>query len=338
LSGSIQKKKKHHFIPVTYLKRFTNNAGLIFTYRKDTPEIFTEAPPERTGFINHYYRQPIPGGGWDHNTIEDAFQEIEGLWTPAIKRLRAQEPFSPSQLVELFAFIAALHVRVPSTRDAVEQSLSEQVKRAARDLDASGYFPPKPEGLEDILDHTEIAIDPHQSLHAMDNIAKTFENVIDILGFKIIKNETPLPLITTDNPVVFFNPNKKEEKVLPYRISISKGDIEFFTPLDTQHLLYGHTRLHASFLKDGISYTSMRDKYAIKRINRYLARFAYQSIFTSTHEHAPLIKRHSIHSPVIGTPPELRLINGRPDVDSDLLIKGMVFGDRRTKPKWAAAR
>ena len=45
--------------------------------------------------------------------------------------------------------------------------MAEMVKANTRILDAKGMLPPKPEGFEDILNRMEVAIDPHQSIHAM---------------------------------------------------------------------------------------------------------------------------------------------------------------------------
>ena len=64
-----------------------------------------------------------------------------------------------------------MRVRVPAARDMVEVMLAEQVKATARLLDQKGKLPPKPEGLEEILDHLSVAVDPHMSLRAMGDLA-----------------------------------------------------------------------------------------------------------------------------------------------------------------------
>jgi hypothetical protein len=51
-----------------------------------------------------------------------------------------------------------MRVRVPAARDMVEVILAEQVKATTRLLDQQGKLPPKPEGLENILDHLSVAI------------------------------------------------------------------------------------------------------------------------------------------------------------------------------------
>jgi hypothetical protein len=36
--GSANEKKRHHYIPITYLNKFTDNERKICAYRKDDPE------------------------------------------------------------------------------------------------------------------------------------------------------------------------------------------------------------------------------------------------------------------------------------------------------------
>jgi hypothetical protein len=55
-------------------------------------------------------------------------------------------------------------------------------------------LPPKPEGHENILDHISVAIDPHQSLHAMPPILQGFAIVLDHLGFETIAAHQPCDL------------------------------------------------------------------------------------------------------------------------------------------------
>ena len=58
-------KKKHHFIPRTYLENFTNEDWKLFFYRKDDPKTPLRMSPDNVGHRRYYYSQPIPGGGRD---------------------------------------------------------------------------------------------------------------------------------------------------------------------------------------------------------------------------------------------------------------------------------
>ncbi len=190
---SSNEKKRHHYIPITYLKKFTDDDGRVFAYRKDEVDKPLHIEPSAIAFERYYYSQPLPEGGRDNNTFENFFGTIESTWNPLAARLRlgpgTATDFTSSDFESLFIFMCLMRVRVPAVRDMVEVMLAEQVKATTRFLDQKGKLPPKPEGLEDILDHLSVAIDPHQSLRAMGDLAKGFGTVLDQLGFEVIHNK-----------------------------------------------------------------------------------------------------------------------------------------------------
>lgn len=265
-------KKRHHYVPITYLNKFTDASGNVFAYRKDSPQPPLYTSPNGIGFETYYYSQPLPDGGRDNNTFEDFFGTIESKWTPLAERLRsgsdATNNFTSSDFEALFVFLVLMRVRVPATRDMVEISLSEQVKAEARLLDRLGKLPPKPEGMEDILDHMVAAIDPHQSLRAMGELAKGFGVVLDHVGFEVVHNGTEISFLTSDNPVVCFDPTVQEARVLPYQVRPPRGAIELLFPIDADTLLRGRSGLRRP---PDLRHVTLTDRQEAKRINRFVA-------------------------------------------------------------------
>ena len=155
-------KKRHHFIPKAYLKSFCDNQGMLYVYRKDDPEQAIKQSPDKTGFHKYYYSQPLPKGGRDNDKLEDFFNGYEARWQSIVGDFRAKKNVN-DRLVEIFSFIALQRARVPATRDACEKALAEHVKATMWDMDEAGMLLPPPKGLEDLIDHIEVAIDPHQS-------------------------------------------------------------------------------------------------------------------------------------------------------------------------------
>jgi len=74
----------------------------------------------------------------------------------------------------LYTFMTLMRVRVPATRDLIEMSRAEQVKATLGVLNRRGMLPPTPPGYETLLDDVIISIDPHQSLHAIPDLARGF--------------------------------------------------------------------------------------------------------------------------------------------------------------------
>jgi hypothetical protein len=181
----------------------------------------------------------------------------------------ATTDFTSSEFVNLFSFLILMGVRVPAARDMVEVMLAEQTKAEVKLLDRQGKLPRKPEGREDILDHLSVAIDPHMSLRAMPDLAKGFGIVLDQLGFEVLHNKTDVSFLTSDNPVVCFDPTVPEARVLPYQVRPPRGSIELLFPIDAETILRGHTGLRRAGPRS-LRHVPLTDCKEAKRINRFV--------------------------------------------------------------------
>jgi hypothetical protein len=272
----------------------------------------------------------LPDGGQDNNTLEDFFASIESKWTPLAERLRAgsdaTDRFASSDFESMFTFLSLMRVRVPATRDMVEISLAEQVKAEVRLLDRLGKLPPKPEGAEKILDDIVAPIDPHQSLRAMGHLAKGFGIVLDHVGFEVIHNGTDVSFLTSDNPVVCFDPTMPEASVLPYQVRPPLGSIELLFSIDAETVLRGRSDLRRPG-PPKLGHVAVTDRREVKRINRFVARFGYRFVFARDRSHDALIAKHAGTSPVMRARPV-------PAPRGVLVWSECVFGPRPIKPKW----
>lgn len=331
--GASNEKKRHHYIPITYLDKFADNLGKVFAYRKDDVQRPLHVRPSEIAFERYYYSQPLLEGGRDNNTLEDFFSTIENTWSLLAARLRAgsagTNDFTGSDFECLFTFLCLMRVRVPATRDMVEVSRAEQVKATARILDQEGMLPPRPKGHEDILDHMTVAIDPHQSLLAMGDLARGFSIVLDHLGFEVLHNKTDVSFLTSDNPVVCFDPTVPEERVLPYQVRPPHGAIELLFPVDADTILRGRTGLRRSG-PQRLRHSAMTECRQAKRINRFVARFGYRFVFSRDRAHEALITKHAAKSPVVET------VTVPGPTGGTLVLHECVFGPRPAKPRWNA--
>jgi hypothetical protein len=325
-------KRRHHYIPITYLNKFTDISGNIIAYRKDDPLPPLCVPPKAIAFENYYYSQPLPDGGQDNNTLEDFFASVEGEWTPLADRLRtgreATDSFTNSDFESLFTFLGLMRVRVPATRDMVEISLAESCKAEARLLDRLGKLPPKPEGMENILDDIVVSIDPHRSLHAMGHLAKGFGFLLDHIGLEVIHNRSDVSFLTSDNPVVCFDPTVPEASVLPYQVRPPLGSIELLFPIDAETVLRGRSDLRRPG-PPKLGHVALTARQEVKRVNRFVARFGYRFVFARDRTHDALITKHAGMSPIM----RATSVPGPREV---LVWSECVFGPRPIKPKWEA--
>ena len=325
----LNQKKKHHYVAQTYLRGFCNPEGKVCAYSKDKPEKSWWAAPDTVAFEKYYYSQPLPDGSRDNNQLEDFFSSIEQGWPELIARIERGERCDGG-LNQLLLSAIMHRVRVPTARDAAEKMLSEAVRMTARHLNYRGRLPEPPKGMtfDDLDQHMVISIDPHKSLHAMVNFAKAMEKVIQAVGFEILENRTDEGFITSDNPVIFFDPTVSETVVQPYNINRQRMGIEFMFPLTPRLMLWGHSILKPHSGKHHkAKYQHLDDKDFVRRANTFAARFAYRMIFAADDSHQSLLRKHSKMSPVVSVT-HITTANGRG------IFAQHVFGERETKPKW----
>lgn len=323
----MNQKKRHHYIPIAYLKEFCASDGRIFAYRKGAPDQELHLSPKEIAFERYYYSQPLADNKQDNNKIEDAFSVIENLWPATVDGFRNCEPSSNANLTAFFQFLGMMRVRVPATRDIVESALAESVRSFARNLDRQGKLPPKPKGYENTLDQVEVSIDPHKSIHAMADLARGFSKVVDRLGFRVLHNRSDHTFITSDNPVAYYDPDVPETSIVPYDINLMFGRIELLFPVNSNLLVVGRSDWKPSFSVSGMSYLHTADSQRVKRLNRLIARFGYRLVFSNTSAHRPLAKKYSTTAPIL----ETTIVKS--DEGENLSFRS-VFGPHKTKPKW----
>jgi Protein of unknown function (DUF4238) len=265
----LNQKKKHHYVAQTYLKGFCNPEGKVCVYSKDRPTHSWWAAPETVAFEKYYYSQPLPDGGQDNNRLEDFFSSIEDRWPPLVSKIQ-QRGRCEGGLDQLFLFAMMHRVRVPTARNAAEKMLAESVRMTARHLHDRGKLPPPPAGLSfDYLDqHMVVSIDPHKSIHAMVDFARGMSTIINSVGFEILENRTNDGFITTDNPVIYFDPTVSPTLLQPYNISRERMDIEFMFPITPRFMLWGHSVMKPPpGHRHTATYQDVHDKAFVRRAN-----------------------------------------------------------------------
>ncbi len=329
----MEQKKRHHYVPVTYLNGFTDEQGTLFARRKDKPEILLHSKPDGIAFERYYYSQPLENGEKDNNTLEDFFSnQVEGYWNMMMAVIRNQQPLTADVIGHLMDFIVLQRVRVPFLRDAIELLHAEQVKLTYHFIQKRGKFDSIPlQGESLSVDELEVSIDPHTSLLAMGTLSSGCYKLLNMLGFWILKNETDVPFITSDNPVIYYDPNPLNDECRPYTIDRNAPRIQFFFPLDSWHLLGGHTDFRNEYMQYGIPYLQQSENLAIAAMNELIAQFSYAIVFSKEDNIQNLVKKYAEYSPIAEFS-RVQMQNG------DALIANFVFGKRPKKQKWQSQK
>ena len=306
-------KKRHHYVPKAYLKAFCDGEGKILVYRKDDPHKPLHLSLNNVALRNYYYSLPLPEGGRDNNTLEDAFSGLEGQWPPLVDRLRRRDDINDDDsLTTLFSFIALQRLRVPAIRDHLERMMAEAGKSVLR--------------IANKRDDFEIAPDPCMSLLSLSETEGIIELISEEMGWCALHNKTDLPFLTSDNPVIWFDPSVPEDQMQPYA-HWPGSPLTFIFPVSPDCAIHGHSNMRRQFASRGFTHRDLSDRKSVKTINRHICRFGYEMVLAQERGHEPVIAKYSDKSPVSQI---LRL----PSADGDL-ISSPVFGPRKPKPKWS---
>lgn len=161
----------------------------------------------------------------------------------------------------------------------------------------NGKLPPPPRGFEDIPDKVEVSIDPHQSLHAMPGLLKKIGELFDTVGLAIIHNTSDVPFLTSDNPVVWYDPSVPIESQDPYAIS-SDGPIAIQFPISPNMMLFGTKEYRERYCTQGLLHGEIPDVEWVHYVNTQTCRFGYGAVIAQSLGQEEMIQAHSALSPV----------------------------------------
>lgn len=322
----MQQTKRHHFVPKAYLRAFCGEKGQLLVYRKDEPTKPFRTSPDGTQFHAYYYSQPLPGGGRDNNTLESFFSSVEQDWPETVARLHRRENVN-DRLSNIFEFMTLQRVRVPAARDVIEAALARTVKDTMKIMLANGTLPPPPPGLEELPNLAEVAIDPHRSIHAMAAQIQGMGKLFSRIGLSAVHNSTGRPFLTSDNPVIWFDPSVAFEEQHPYAVDPIDGPVFLLFPVSPRLALIGSTENKASFGEHGLLHGDMAGGEQVALINAQICRFAHEAIIANGPGQEEIVEEFAELSPVhdaFSVPLAMGIAT----------VHRQVFGKRRPKPKW----
>lgn len=320
--------KRHHYVPETYLREFSDADGCITVFRKNSPATPFRATPKNIGVEQYYYAFTKEDETRDTDSLEKIFSQFETDWPRVVCDL-SRGIQSEDLTEELLSFACLQRARVPALRDAYELMRADALGETARLLQRMGKLPAAPPGAEDILDRVEISVDPEISIQAVGIAMKAIvDSVYPRLGFRVVHNESRLDLITSDNPVSWFTPLKDESKTKPYEMR-PDAPLELIFPITPRLILVGKSTWRDEYLRRGLIHAGVRDNEAIKRANRMTAKFGYRAIFSKDRSPAALAEKYAQLSPVAQ-------VTSFPHKDGSgqLVMAHMEFAPRRAKARW----
>lgn len=299
--------KKHHYLSVTYMNGFLNDQERVWAYRLDDPTNPHPVRPASIGFEKYYYSQALPDGSKEHHRFEDLWNGIETVWDET-RRALVNGRLSHAISFNVLGMATITRVRVPAARERNEVLFAAKLRAVTKAQEAIGTLPAELSRYAGQFDTIPVGINPHETLHAMQQEFMEFGDLCFRIGFEILHNKTGLPFITSDNPVCIYDPTDSATRRIPYDYG---SRVELIFPLDARTVLRGSDRLSPT--NQIVRHRNLGDRRVIREINRTVAQFSYKLVVASDRSSDRVIIEHAANVPTVevnveGTPRDIKIV------------------------------
>jgi hypothetical protein len=216
-------KKNQHYIPKFYLRNFSyeNNGKQIGVFNL-LNEIFVSNGKLKTqGSKNFFYGQD--------GVIEDKLANIENLLAQQLQKIISKEEI-PKKLTEehilLLSFLCITDLRNPARINIFKNGFIEMGKQLLEldpNIDLKKFLPE--------INHEDAV------KMSMSNISEVVEEILD-LDFKILKNTTKQPFLTSDFPIVKYNQFLESRNWHLSKTGYGLSGLQVFIPLNPEIMLF----------------------------------------------------------------------------------------------------
>ncbi|MBI1882844.1 MAG: DUF4238 domain-containing protein [Chlamydiae bacterium] len=283
-------KKKHHYIPVAYLKRFVSPSECLWVYNKNNSEVFEEKP-EAIAYENDYFTFINENGQKDSETLENLITDMENETLPVIKKILNKQSLTDSEMITFSFFVALMQIRAPNFRDNVGEAFSGINKKILQMLAADEKaFERSVKAIEEKTGKTigmpfeeyrktvlhfdknfEMRMNPQVGITTSLSLLKKFARIFKQMHWGFFEASDENKFITGDNPFNYIDPSYK--RVSFYGYGLGNKNIEVTLPLSKDICAFGSWKLDASYYK--------ADNQLVKEFNRRTASASWRFIFSS---------------------------------------------------------
>jgi len=241
------RKKRHHYIPVFYLKGFIDpyNKPYIWAYEKGNSRII-KATAENLAVKEHYYSFPTPDGEKDTETFEYMLHAVENTTAPVIRKIKNNESLSDQERADFSLFLGIMMTRVPGYRQKVEKMTADFIRRMNKFMacnpeilkaeiekweEDSGEKMDIP--IEDLRkfiidDEYNIEIKPYFSLGFV-RLANDFAPIFFNMKWAFYRATDDYKFVTSDSPLFFTDPTHDPNSF--YGVGLANKNVEITFPI-----------------------------------------------------------------------------------------------------------
>ena len=189
--------KRHHFVPVAYLNKFTDRkSGFLHVYSKRQKH-FRKQKPDQVMVRNKYYHQDWAPEGIDKNILEKKLgREIEPNGLASLDKLvKEPEKLSDTDTANMLVYLSFQRIRVPR-QDEMAKSIADAVLKLHLLNDPIG---------REALKIGNITIKDSFRIRFMRDVLGLFMPYLSRMVWALIRAQNGSSFITSDSPVSFYN-------------------------------------------------------------------------------------------------------------------------------------
>ncbi|MCG9879633.1 MAG: DUF4238 domain-containing protein [Bacteroidia bacterium] len=211
-------KENQHYIPQFYLRNFSNNDDRksIGIYNRKN-NIFSDSTSiKNQASKKHFY-------GKDE-VIENFFAKYEGAWASVLTKITKRGIIVRKNSIEyaqLLTFISTMAMRTPTAIDLLMNQL------IIGDEIIAGKHP----------SNVKLEIGKREAIAESFRMSSRVMKCIKDLDYKVIKNNTNIPFITSDHPLVKYNKLYISKQLKISKTGYSTIGLILFLPLSSNTLL-----------------------------------------------------------------------------------------------------
>jgi hypothetical protein len=255
-------KRKHHFVPVFYLKLFASEPRRIHLYN-----IERNAPIRNAALRDQCYRHRFHGRT---NEVEDALSAIEAEFAPVIQKiiLRSELPKAGSEDRNLLTFFVAFQM-LRTAREAEKTNLRvDKMTKHVFGMDAR-FKDTDWDSFRFGYEHPVLFPLSQASLLAW---------CISDLHYNLVCSEKSQIFVTSDSPVFKYNQFYESYNDSNMAGGVSRG-LQLFIPLSPHHLLFIYDKSVYSVKKCENNIIRLLTDSDIQQLNTMQATIAHQNIY-----------------------------------------------------------
>ncbi|MCS3426026.1 hypothetical protein M2403_004659 [Rahnella sp. BIGb0603] len=214
-----QKKRNQHYVPQSYLRRFTikGEQSLLWSFDKESKKYLRHpSSVKKVCCEDYYYYQLDDAGEVNHIDLEDSISEVEKIGNDIINKIlnmRAM-PYVYLSIEDksyLAYYIAFMQTRGPAFRNIVNDVWGDIAVRTLKSSFDAKIFPEPPEVLQRMIDEkglleaVRLSIHSSVSLEYMIEFARQLAQVFLNKQWTLHISSNDFEFVSSDNPVSFFS-------------------------------------------------------------------------------------------------------------------------------------